>query len=59
MISGDRHSNMSVKCLEILFVATIFFFAFSELLDIIVSTRMSSIRIIICRMCMINNSVLN
>lgn len=59
MISGDRHSNMSVKCLEMLFVATMFFFAFSELLDIIVSARMSSIRIIICRMCMTNNSVLN
>ena len=59
MISGDRHSNMSVKCLEMLFVATMFFFAFSELLDIIVSTRMSSVRIIICRMCMTDNSVLN
>ena len=59
MISGDRHSNMSIKCLETLFVAMMFFFAFSELLDIIISTRMSSIRIIVCRMCMTDNSVLN
>ena len=59
MIPGDRHSNMSVKCLEMLFIATMFFFSFFELLDIIVSARMSSIRIIICRMCVTDNSALN